>query len=175
MKNEIDSKRIRNIYIMLIAILCLTIISTTAIVSYIMVHWDGRMNSNSPHNTEYDVSKFKKINYDEFMDTYKGDKQTLIYIGRATCIHCVNFIPVLKDAQDKYDYETYYLDISEITEQQYNNIKKLNKFLDENFGGTPMVIIVKNGKIIDNGSWIGEGSKNDFYKFLDKAGYNKKD
>ena len=173
MKNELDSKRIRNIYIMLIAILCLTIISTTAIVSYIMVHWDDRMNSNSPHNTEYDVSKFKKINYDEFMDTYKGDKQTLIYIGRATCIHCVNFIPVLKDAQDKYDYETYYLDISEITEQQYNNIKKLNKFLDENFGGTPMVIIVKNGKIIDNGSWIGEGSKNDFYKFLDKAGYKK--
>ena len=173
MKNELDSKRIRNIYIMLIAILCLTIISTTAIVSYIMVHWDERMNNNSNPNTEYDVSKFKKISYNEFMDTYKGDKKTLIYIGRATCIHCVNFVPVLKEAQDEYGYETYYLDISDITEQEYNNIRKLDSFLDENFGGTPMVIIVKNGKIIKNGTWIGEVSKNNFYKFLEKAGYKK--
>ena len=37
MKNELDSKRIRNIYIMLIAILCMTIISTTAILSYVAV------------------------------------------------------------------------------------------------------------------------------------------
>ena len=153
MKNELDSKRIRNIYIMLIAILCLTIISTTAIVSYIMVHWDERMNNNSNPNTEYDVSKFKKISYNELMDTYK--------------------VPVLKEAQDEYGYETYYLDISDITEQEYNNIRKLDSFLDENFGGTPMVIIVKNGKIIKNGTWIGEGSKNNFYKFLEKAGYKK--
>ena len=173
MKNELDSKRIRNIYIMLIAILCMTIISTTAILAYVAVHWNDKMNNNRVNNTEYDVSKFTEISYNQFMDTYKENKQTLIYIGRATCIHCVNFIPVLKDAQDKYDYETYYLDISDITEQEYNNIKKLNNFLDENFGGTPMVIIVKNGKIIDNGTWIGEGSKSDFYKFLDKAGYKK--
>ena len=173
MKKELDSKRIRNIYIMLIAILCLTIISTTAIVSYIMVHWDERMNNNSNPNTEYDISKFKKISYNEFMDTYKGDKKTLIYIGRATCIHCVNFVPVLNEAQDEYGYETYYLDISDITEQEYNNIRKLDRFLDKNFGGTPMVIIVKNGNMIKNGTWIGEGSKKNFYKFLDKAGYKK--
>ena len=80
---------------------------------------------------------------------------------------------LLKEAQDEYGYETYYLNISDITEQEYNNIRKLDSFLDENFGGTPMVIIVKNGKIIKNGTWIGEGSKNNFYKFLEKAGYKK--
>lgn len=175
MKNELDSKRIRNIYIMLIAILCMTIISTTAILAYVAVHWNDKMNNRQdlPNNTDYDVSKFTEISYNQFMDKYKDGEQSLIYIGRSTCIHCINFVPVLKEAQNKYGYKTYYLDISKIKEDEYKDIMKLNSFFDENFGMTPMVIIVKNGKIIDNGTWIGEGSKNNFYKFLDKAGYKK--
>lgn len=177
MKNELDSKRIRNIYIMLIAILCMTIISTTAILSYIFVHWDDKTNNsiNNSVNTEYDVSSFEEINYDEFMDKYKSSEQSLIYIGRSTCIHCINFLPVLKQAQNEYDYTTYYLDISKITEKQANEIKKLDKFLDENFGMTPMVIVVKDNSIIDNGSWLGESTYEDFSNYLEKAGYSKKD
>ena len=176
MKNELDSKRIRNIYIMLIAILCMTIISTTAILSYILVHWIDKTNKpvNTITNTKYDVSSFKEISYDEFMDKYKNDEKSLIYIGRSTCIHCINFVPILKQAQNEYDYITYYLDISKISEKQTSEIMKLDKFLDENFGMTPMVIVVSNG-IIENGSWLGEASYESFVEFLQKAGYNKKD
>lgn len=177
MKNELDSKRIRNIYIMLIAILCMTIISTTAILSYILVHWDDKTTKhvNTPTNTEYDVSSFKEISYDEFMDKYKDKNKSLIYIGRSTCIHCINFLPILKQAQKEYDYTTYYLDISEITEKQADEIKKLDKFLDKNFGMTPMVIVVKEGKIVDNGGWLGEANYEDFSNYLEKVGYSKKD
>ena len=177
MKNELDSKRIRNIYIMLIAILCMTIISTTAILSYILVHWDDKTTKhvNTPTNTEYDVSSFKEISYDEFMDKYKDKNKSLIYIGRSTCIHCINFLPILKQAQKEYDYTTYYLDISEITEKQANEIKKLDKFLDKNFGMTPMVIIVKDNNIIENGTFLGEADIDTFSNFLEKAGYSKKD
>ena len=51
MKNELDSKRIRNIYIMLIAILCMTIISTTAILSYVAVHWNDKMGNKKEIST----------------------------------------------------------------------------------------------------------------------------
>ena len=177
MKNELDSKRIRNIYIMLIAILCMTIISTTAILSYILVHWDDKTTKhvNTPTNTEYDVSSFTEISYDDFLEKYKGSDQSLIYIGRSTCIHCINFVPVLKEAQNKYDYKTYYLDISKIKEDEYNSIMKLNSFFDENFGMTPMVIIVKNNNIIENGTFLGEADIDTFSKFIEKVGYSKKD
>ena len=170
--NEKETKKmIRNIYIMLVAILCLTIISSTAILSYILVHWNDKKQVTTTNN-DYDVSEFTEINYDEFMDKYKGKEQALIYIGRQTCIHCVNFLPVLKEAQKEYGYQTYYLDISKITERQANKIKELNSFLDENFGGTPMVIVVKNSKILNDG-WIGESSYENFSKYLEDIGYKK--
>ena len=175
MKNELDSKRIRNIYIMLIAILCMTIISTTAILSYVAVHWNDKMGNKKEINTEYDVSSFTEIRYDEFLEKYKDSEQSIIYIGRSTCIHCINFVPVLKEAQNKYEYKTYYLDISKIKEDEYNSIMKLNSFFDENFGMTPMVIVVKEGKIVDNGGWLGEANYEDFSNYLEKVGYSKKD
>lgn len=172
--NELNSKRIRNIYIMLIAILCLTIISSTAILSYVFVHWNDKKETQTINNAEYDVSEFIEISYDEFLEKYNSSEQSLIYIGRSTCIHCVNFIPVLKEAQKNYNYKTYYLDISKITEEQNKEIKNLNNFLDENFGGTPMVIITKNSSLIGNKNqdgWIGESSYEDFARFLESVGY----
>lgn len=176
--NELNSKRIRNIYIMLIAILCLTIISSTAILSYVFVHWNDKIEAQTINNTEYDISEFTEISYDEFLEKYNCNEQSLIYIGRSTCIHCINFIPVLKKAQENYDYKTYYLDISKITEEQSNKIKGLNDFLDMNFGGTPMVIITKGGNLIGNESkdgWLGESNYDDFVEFLESVGYEKKD
>lgn len=176
--NELNSKRIRNIYIMLIAILCLTIISSTAILSYIFVHWNDKTEAQTTNTAEYDVSQFTEISYNEFLEKYNSSEQSLIYIGRSTCIHCANFIPVLKEAQTNYNYTTYYLDISKITEEQNTKIRNLNNFLNDNFGGTPMVIITKNGKLIGNekqDGWIGESSYDDFAKFLESVGYEKKD
>lgn len=178
MDKELNSKRIRNIYIMLIAILCLTIISSTAILSYIFVHWNDVKSNNSQstqiNNQEYDVRSFEEINYDKFLDKYNDNKQSLIYIGRETCVHCVNFIPVLKQAQSEYGYQTFYLDISKTTEKEAKNIKQLNDFLNKNFGSTPMVIIVKDGNLIGDG-WMGESTYENFSKFLNNAGYEKKD
>ena len=39
---------------------------------------------------------------------------------------------------------------------------------------TPMVIVVKDG-IVDNGSWLGESTYEDFSNYLEKEGYSKKD
>lgn len=178
-KNE-ERKLIRNIYILLVAILCLTIISSTAILSYVFFHWDDKNNNDSNvvnENIEYDVSEFTEINYDEFMGKFQSNEQSLIYIGRSTCIHCANFLPVLKKAQSDYNYETFYLDLSKISDKEATEIKKLDKFFNENFGVTPMVIIVKNNKLVSNDSkengWIGESDYDDFSSYLESLGYNK--
>ena len=99
--------------------------------------------------TEINKDLRSDMPYDEFLEKYKSSEQSLIYIGRSTCMHCINLVPVLKEAQNKYDYKTYYLDISKIKEDEYKEIMKLNSFFNENFGMTPMVVIVKDGNIIE--------------------------
>lgn len=106
---------------------------------------------------EYDVSNFKTITPDEFVEAYKGDKLQLIYIGRENCGFCVKFVPVLNEAQKNYNFKTLYLDINtannSVNPEGMNKIIELNEefFTGENtsYGITPMTLIVKNGEIID--------------------------
>ena len=82
-------------------------------------------------------------------------------------------MPNLQKAQEEYDYETLYLDISEVDEQGQEKIMELDKdFFNENYGATPAVLLVKDNKIVD--SHIGYSEYDDYASFLEKNGISKK-
>lgn len=128
--------------------------------------------------TEYDVSMFTKIDTDKFIDLYNKDEKSLIYLGRSTCGYCVKFLPNLQKAQKEYGYKTYYLDITTVNDKGVKKIQKLDSFLKDNYGYTPMVLVVKDGKIlnkaVDNYEGIGYTEYKTFEKFLKKLDYEKK-
>ena len=71
-------------------------------------------------------------------------------------------------------YKTNYLDITTVTEDGHSDLMKKDnkdKFLEKNFGATPMVILVKDGKIVD--TWLGYSEYDDFAQFLEKNGFKK--
>ena len=86
----------------------------------------------------------------------------VIYIGRETCSWCAAFLPNLWDAQEKFGYKTLYIDIAKIID--FSNGSILNQgdydilasltgeeyegYMDENLGATPMVLIMKDNKIV---------------------------
>ncbi|MCI8778826.1 MAG: thioredoxin family protein [Bacilli bacterium] len=96
----------------------------------------GSRNSNNENNksttpstqatADYDVSKFKAINANEFIDAYKGDETKLIYLGRPDCGFCVKFVPILTEVQNKYKFETLYLDINTVNQDDANKIIKIS-------------------------------------------------
>ncbi len=113
---------------------------------------------------DYDVSKFNEISASDIAKVSK-DKTILLYIGRETCGYCVQYVPVLQEVQDKYGkYTTYYLDIAKIydysrgvkldekAEEIMLNLKTSDSQKDvmQNFGSTPMTLVIKNGKIVDS-------------------------
>ena len=113
---------------------------------------------------EYDVSKFNEISASDIAKVSK-DKTILLYIGRSTCGYCVQYVPVLQEVQDKYGtYTTYYLDIAKIydysrgvkidedAESIMLNLKTSDSQKDvmQNFGSTPMTLVIKNGRIVDS-------------------------
>lgn len=147
------------------------IITIISVLLLIFVLADGTSSSNSNTNGEptessevasdYDVSEFKEIKAQDIAKESKG-KNIIIYVGRSTCGYCVQYVPILKEVQGKYNYKTYYIDIAKILDfesstggildEDANDImQKIDKdFMKENWGATPLTLVVKDSKLVDS-------------------------
>lgn len=124
---------------------------------------------------EYDVSKFNEVDYNGLKKLLDAKGTHVIYIGRDTCGYCAMFIPTMVEAQEKYGFVTDYFDISKVfnfetnsvvDQKAYDELSKLNDFVEENFLATPMVLIFRNGKYVDG--TLGYQDINTYSQFLEK-------
>lgn len=125
----------------------------------------------------YDVSKMKEITPSELESNTKG-KNTIVYIGRSTCSWCVQFVPVLNEIIDDYKIDMLYMDISKIDPDSKDYDKMVNlpaakDFEDvmEDFGATPMTLVVKDGKIVN--ATVGYQKYEGFAAFVESVGFKK--
>lgn len=111
--------------------------------------------------SEYDISEFTSVDIDKTIDLFNDKEIKVLYIGRETCHFCVQYVPILKAAQEELKFKTYYLDTEtvDMTSNAYNKfIGKLDKEYEmdgekkafgEFYGYTPMTVIIKDGKMVD--------------------------
>jgi predicted bacteriocin transport accessory protein len=172
MKEEQIKKLMTCLYIIIALLVINTIILFTNNVSV------GTSNTSSSEETEessdYDVSMFNSVTTDEAIKLFDSSDTQVIYIGRSTCGYCVKFLPTLQQAQEDFGYTTNYLDITTVdSDGQTKLLAKDNdeNFLEENFGSTPMVILVKDGKMVD--TWVGYSEYDSFAEFLTNNGFSK--
>lgn len=143
---------------------------------------DDKRSTTSPNTTEntestatdYDVSMMDSVDMDKLIDLFDSKETQVVYLGRATCGYCVQFLPTLQQAQQDYGYTTHYLDITTVSEDDVSRLlEKDNEdgFLKENYGATPMVFLVKDGKMVD--TWVGYSEYDSFAQFLEKNGFEK--
>lgn len=170
-------------------IVFLALILVTLILGVSKIYSSGvTSNSNnseeSDYNTEYDVSMFKEITASDIENKTK-DKLSVVYIGRSTCSWCAAFLPNLWKAQDEYGYTTLYVDIAKIIDFENGGVKDQDsydlmmsitgdgyeKYMEENFGSTPMILIMKDNKIIN--AQTGYSEYDAFEKVLNDAGITK--
>lgn len=126
--------------------------------------------SESEESYEYDVSMFKEVDKDGYMDAFNKDEINVVYLGRATCGYCVQFLPTLQEAQETYDYKTLYIDTDKLSE---NDLKAILETMNLDFDtfGTPTTAIVKNGKVLD--TQIGYSDYDTFAAMLVENGLAK--
>lgn len=170
-------KVLERILVCLYVIIALLAVNTVILIA---VNADGKSTKSNDttateENTEYDVSMMKEVKVDEFKEVAESKKIQVVYIGRPTCGYCVKFLPTLQKAQKEYKYKTVYLDITNVASQEdqekilaYDNDEG---FLKENFGSTPMVLLMKDGKLVD--TKVGYTEYADFASFLEKNGITK--
>ena len=125
-------------------------------------------------STEYDVSMFSELTTSEAVEKISDGSKYVVYIGRPTCGYCVKFLPTLQKAQKEYGYKTIYIDLEKMTSQDQTNILKVDndeKYIAENYGYTPMVLIFENGKL--SKGWVGYAEYDKFASFLEDNGFKK--
>lgn len=110
----------------------------------------SKENDNTTTSEEYDTSKVEAIDYARFEELYRGKEKAIVLFARESCGYCVQFMPVLNAAIEKHGLKVYYLDITTMTEENVTSIQALDSFFEENYGYTPTLAVVSDGKVVAN-------------------------
>ena len=86
-------------------------------------------------------TSYHEISYEEYVNMMENDDSFPLVIGSSTCSACSMFKQTMDSFIKKYQVEVYYIDISKLSEDDYNLLKS-----EVNFSSTPTTIFVENGK-----------------------------
>lgn len=98
---------------------------------------------------EESISNLTVINLDKLEELFKSEDTKIVFIGSLTCPHCTAIKPKINNLVKELDIDVYYLELSELTEQDEQRLYSMNEFLAQ---GTsiPLVMAVKNNEVIDS-------------------------
>lgn len=116
------------------------------------------------------------IDYEEYEDLISEDGTHVVVIGQTTCSHCIAIKPALNKVALEYDLTINYLNLTEMSEDEYTNFSASLKeieyndpdFVEDGSFGTPLTLIIEDGKVKDYIS--GERTKSQLVREFKKAG-----
>lgn len=165
-------RQLKRLQVCAYIIIVLLIVNTIALFASLKDPGETTTKTEETEKTyDYDVSMFKTIGADEFVEAYNGSDLQVVYFGRSTCGYCVQFLPTLQQAQADYNYTTLYVDIEKIDSEGISKITGLNTYLSETYGQTPSVVLVQNGQIVDYN--LGYTDYETFASMLEANGFTK--
>lgn len=91
--------------------------------------------------TGCDNSNFKSLSYDELMDKLESKDTFFFVVVKDGCDYCRAYEPKMEKVLDEYDVVGYYINISDMSEKEYNDFQ--SKY---NVDGTPTTIFIYQGK-----------------------------
>jgi len=115
------------------------------------------------------------IDYDKFEDLIKKGTHVVV-VGQTTCSHCIAIKPALNKVAGEYDLTINYLNLTEMTQDEYssftNSLKSIQyndpDFVEKGSFGTPLTLIIENGKVKDY--ITGERTKSQLVREFKKNG-----
>lgn len=134
-------------------------------------------NGLIPEDAEYSKEKnITFIDYEGFEKLISDSGEHVIVVGQTTCSHCIAIKPALNSVAGDYNLTINYININLVTQDEYNKFVESLKnieyndpsFVSEGSFGTPLILIVKKGKVSTYIS--GERSKSQLVKEFKKAG-----
>jgi len=187
MKKDVSKRMLICLYL----IIGLLVVNTIFTISNATGDGNDNGKKQAEVNPDYDVSMMKSLNIDEVIALFDTKETHVVYIGRAGCPHCVNYLPTLQRAQEEFNYVTIKVVADSPENQDRESHAKLRDLLTMSYtmethngtetktfgeffyeyGYVPTTFIIKDGKMADG--FIGGRDFNDFVSFLEKNGITR--
>ena len=105
---------------------------------------------------------FNEITYSEYVE-----KTFLLIIIKDGCGYCEAYTPIVKEVAEEYNLPIYYINLTNITEEEYTALSKSNSYLKSQQWGTPTTLLMSGNTVV--GSISGYVDKDTFVKdMIDK-------
>lgn len=98
--------------------------------------------------------KMNYINYSGYKKLLKSDETNILVIGQTSCTYCIKAKPILNRVSYDKNVKINYLNITELSDEDKEKFTDSLDYFNENEWGTPLTLIIKNGKVIDSASGL---------------------
>lgn len=93
----------------------------------------------------------QQLTYAEYKEKVDNDESFVLIIERATCSHCITYMPVAESFAKDNQVPMYYVDTDTFTEEDWNGFETSNTFLKKKAGdwGTPTTVVLAGKESVD--------------------------
>lgn len=88
------------------------------------------------------LTEYTEITYSYFNNKKESGDTFPLVIGSSSCSACAMYKPVMEQFISDYQVEVFYIDLSKLTNDEYNKLKT-----EISFSGTPTTVFYENGKL----------------------------
>lgn len=124
---------------------------------------DSKVDIELPVALEGDAG-FNEITYSNYLEKIDSNEPFLVVIVKDGCGYCEMYEPILKEVADEYNLPINYINLTNLSEEEYNNLAQSNAYLKKNQWGTPTTLFMLGDSVID--SIGGYADKDKFVDFV---------
>lgn len=107
---------------------------------------------------------FTEITYDQYKEKVANNELFLVVIVRDGCGYCEMYEPIVEEVAGEYKLPFYYINLTNLTEEDSEELSSTNKYLKRNKWGTPTTLFMYGENIVDSIS--GYVEKDEFVSFV---------
>ena len=89
------------------------------------------------------------IDYETYEKLLESKEIEVIVVGQTTCGYCVQAKIILNDVASENDVDINYIDFAKLDDEEREKFLGSLEYFEEEEWGTPITMIVQNGKIVD--------------------------
>lgn len=139
---ELTSKQKDIILILLVVVLLVVALIVTSIKS-------PKLDVELPLALEGEPG-FTEIAYKDYETKLSEEKAFLVVIVKDGCGYCEAYEPILKEVSTEYNVPINYINLSNLTQDEYNSLSKSNSYLRTKKWGTPTTLLLYGNAVVDS-------------------------